>query len=158
LNYRQNVRIIAVLAGLLLPALGAARRKADSVRCLNNLRQVGLALRMYAEDHDARLPRARAVSETNRTAVLPAIHELLDPYLGGTRDVYRCPEDEEGWFERAGSSYEWNVSVNGRILHRLGERPGDGDVTRLHLMRDMEPWHWRGRRNAVFADGRAGRE
>ena len=43
------VAIIAVLAGLLLPALGAARRKADSVRCVNHLRQLGLALRLYTE-------------------------------------------------------------------------------------------------------------
>lgn len=50
------IAIIAVLAGLLLPALGSAKAAARRAACLSNLRQVGLAITMYAGDHDGRIP------------------------------------------------------------------------------------------------------
>ncbi len=46
------VAIIAILAAMLLPALSKARERARSAICINNLKQIGLALRMYAEDYD----------------------------------------------------------------------------------------------------------
>ncbi len=45
------IAIIAILAALLLPALSMAKEKGRSIKCLSNLRQLNLALRMYAEDH-----------------------------------------------------------------------------------------------------------
>ena len=45
------IAIIAILASLLLPALGRAKAQAQSAYCKNNLRQVGLTLRMYVDDH-----------------------------------------------------------------------------------------------------------
>jgi len=50
------IAIIAVLAALLLPALAKAKAKAQGIQCLNNLRQVGLAWVMYADDNNQRLP------------------------------------------------------------------------------------------------------
>jgi prepilin-type N-terminal cleavage/methylation domain-containing protein len=50
------VAIIAVLAGLLLPALGAAKQKAHQAKCLSNLKQVGVALQMYTDDNEDFLP------------------------------------------------------------------------------------------------------
>jgi prepilin-type N-terminal cleavage/methylation domain-containing protein/prepilin-type processing-associated H-X9-DG protein len=49
------IAIIAVLASLLLPALAAAKERARSTSCINNLRQIGLAIVLYAGDHDDKL-------------------------------------------------------------------------------------------------------
>jgi type II secretory pathway pseudopilin PulG len=46
------ISIISVLAALLLPALGLAKEKARSISCINNLKQMGLAIAMYGHDHD----------------------------------------------------------------------------------------------------------
>lgn len=49
--------IVAILASLLLPALVGTRRRADAIRCAENLRQIGLGLRLYADDDaHGRLP------------------------------------------------------------------------------------------------------
>jgi len=50
------IAIIALLVGILLPALAGARNAARSVRCLSNLRQNGLMIRAYADDNKGRTP------------------------------------------------------------------------------------------------------
>ena len=50
------VAIIAILAGMLLPALNSAREKARSISCLSRIKQVNLEMNMYADSHDDRLP------------------------------------------------------------------------------------------------------
>lgn len=60
------IAVIAILAGLLLPALASAKKKALGVKCLNNNRQISTAARLYTDDHDGeflRLWRDRVASD-----------------------------------------------------------------------------------------------
>ena len=50
------IAIIAILAGMLLPALSRAKGKAQQITCVNNLKQVGLALRLWADNNDGKFP------------------------------------------------------------------------------------------------------
>ena len=157
----MTVAVIGILASIFMPAVKSAKRRADSARCISNLRQLGISVRLYADENDGRLPTARAFGQTGTNVVgrdSPVIQQVLVPQMRGARDVFECPENKRGVFERDGSSYEWNTLLNGRILHRIGQDRPDENMTKTFLLRDREGWHPRGRKNAVFADGHAGPE
>jgi prepilin-type N-terminal cleavage/methylation domain-containing protein len=52
------IAIIAILAAMLLPALGQARNKAKTIVCANNFKQLGVILKLYTSDHDGGFPKA----------------------------------------------------------------------------------------------------
>src|SRR5688572_20834462 len=57
------IAIIGILAGLLLPALAKAKSKAHRIHCVSNLNQIGLAFRIFSNDHEGRFPWAVSTNE-----------------------------------------------------------------------------------------------
>ena len=83
------VAIIGVLAGLLLPALAAAKAKARSIQCMNNLRQIGLGLRTYADDFRGLVPETtHGISDIHRSWIF-----TLQDYVGDVDEIRACPAD-----------------------------------------------------------------
>jgi prepilin-type N-terminal cleavage/methylation domain-containing protein/prepilin-type processing-associated H-X9-DG protein len=151
------IAIIAILAALLLPALGGARERGRSAACLSNLRQVGLAIQLYTQDHDNRLPimrdRAGGAVVTND---LPSPELVLSNYLGNVK-ILRCPSDLKELFATTGSSYSWNSLLNGQNADKLQVMNMPFDPHQMPLMFDKEAFHAaRGEGkgvNYLFADG-----
>lgn len=107
------IAVIAILAGLLLPALNRAKTKAEGIYCVNNLKQTILAWVMYAEDNAGRLAEDRGASITtnawvtgimkwdypsvpwpDNTNTLNLTGCQLGPYLAGNPGVFKCPADK----------------------------------------------------------------
>ena len=70
------IAIITVLAALLLPAFASAREKGRRTVCVSNLRQVGIAIQIYSQDNNGRIPFGpKAPPFTNQTiSILPPVH------------------------------------------------------------------------------------
>jgi prepilin-type N-terminal cleavage/methylation domain-containing protein len=86
------IAIIAVLASLLLPALASAKLRAKQTKCASNLRQIGLALQLYADDHEGWLPlTTHGVTDTNLSWIF-----TLRPYLGNVDAIRVSPGDPRG--------------------------------------------------------------
>src|SRR5438552_19149481 len=71
------IAIIAVLASILLPALASAKRGAQKISCVSHLRQIGLAVTMYADENDGRLPKLEPL-QSDPLYVDPPLHRITE--------------------------------------------------------------------------------
>ena len=125
------ITILAILAGLLLPALARAKAKAQAIYCMNGQRQLALAWRLYSDDSDGRLPYASESAydpaSRNQTWVTGKLdrdpanrsnwdiaqdikHSPLWRYGGDQPGVWKCPSDQS------------SVNVSGIVKPRVRSR------------------------------------
>ena len=81
--------IIMILASMLLPTLGKAKEKAYTIACVNNVRQLGMAMQMYADDSNDRLPLAPGPLPWASTTPEPWTRVLFSYYANS--NVLACP-------------------------------------------------------------------
>ena len=81
-----TISIIAILAGILMPALNAARGKAHGIACISNLRQIGNAYNLYTNDNEEYWPELN-INEAPRQSHF----EIFTEYYNVTPSVYVCP-------------------------------------------------------------------
>jgi prepilin-type N-terminal cleavage/methylation domain-containing protein/prepilin-type processing-associated H-X9-DG protein len=156
------IGIIAILAGLLLPSLQRASRKAKRTSCVSNLHQLAIALTMYADENNQLLPAAERLPSmpADPDNVRPRITQVLDRYVGEKSGVFRCPEDTVGYFTKEGSSYEWNIRFNNEPINNPTVKVFSFEIPftpqNAPLMYDYENFHagsTNATKNVLFADG-----
>jgi prepilin-type N-terminal cleavage/methylation domain-containing protein len=161
--------IIAVLAALLLPGLSRGKESGKATACLSNLRQCGIALQLYVQDNQNKLPEMRDKSLDTVTNELPGPEEVLSSQLGNT-NVLRCisdawpgdkpklfPNGSATFFEQTGTSYSWNSLLNGQDAEHLTAFGLNFNPHEIPLMFDKDKFHLaRGpvkAQNWLYADG-----
>jgi prepilin-type N-terminal cleavage/methylation domain-containing protein/prepilin-type processing-associated H-X9-DG protein len=152
------IAILAIIAALLLPGLSRAKESGRGTACLSNLRQIGVALQLYVNDNQNRLPVMRdAPVGTNAVPdPLPSPDLVLSNELGNVQ-VLRCPSDKRKVYEETRSSYAWNSLLNGQHADRLEVMGLHFDPHQIPIMFDKEDFHAaRGPKkgvNYLYADG-----
>ena len=150
------IAIIAILAAMLFPALRRARSSAQRISCLSNVKQVGLASLMYANDYDGLLPWVKKDGRESYAQYLIAMH--MD--LGKSPDVMACPTDDANdapgtlscgqyWKGPWGNRLEHSYTANSHLF-RWGPHPSkDFDGQPMKNVAKIE----RSARTMLFADG-----
>ena len=125
------ISIIALLVGILLPALGAARRTAQGAACMSNLKQIGIAISAYSADHDEHVPSYRSWSRAispptdNHAAWIDTstfagfwvwTSTLVVQGYGAERDMFKCES-----FDDADNNSD--VSIRTADLEDPGHNP-----------------------------------
>jgi len=154
------VGILGLLVAISVPAVQMVMDRSAEAGCLNNLRQIGVALQSYAADHDGRLPRL-AAGRSFKSETAPVMDVVLLPYVS-SEEVFQCPGDDRGLFEKSGSSYFWNYfptiqedgSVNLKISALEFTLLQTKEHSKIPLVVDKEAFHRGGNHaNALYADG-----
>ena len=102
------IAIIAILAAILFPVFGKAREKARHTQCANNQRQIALAIILYIQDHNERLPDATTIWSTLK---LGSAQQSNTALLAATANVMRCPNRTD-----LANGYVYNGALSDKAL------------------------------------------
>ena len=157
------IAIIGCLVSLMMPSLIAVRQKADTMKCISNMRQIGASVNLYVTDHSERTPIIEPwPSEPVYSATDGAqtMIQALGPY-GVTTTVLQCPSDLRGpnYFAKEGSSYQWFPGASNQNTHavtnffpRMTSQNQTLPMSRLMLAFDYSAVH-NGGSDVLFGDG-----
>ncbi len=158
------IAIISMLASILFPVFAQARAKARQTTCTSNLRQIGLALTMYAEDYDGCLPLANEYpaappapsgADPEQYQGPPGIMDVIEPYVKN-RQIFRCPSDTDKMWEIQGTSYDYgygSLDADVPMPVQTIDSPWNLSPSSAILAGDYSPdWHTKGP-VVVYADG-----
>ena len=178
------VAIIGLLTAIMLPSLRSVRTQARRTVCGTNLRQIGVAMAGYLGDNDDRFPHATFMpSSIRQSPGSPGpvyITDMLNPYLKGNTEIFKCPADTPGridrdpplmdrsYFETERTSYEYRMWVR-QAGHRYGRLAGrtideianaierrtdePAPVNTIWIMRDLNNFHRNSRRVSTDEEG-----
>jgi prepilin-type processing-associated H-X9-DG protein len=146
--------IVAVLAAIAVPAARSGIARADSAKCLGNLRAIGVGLNGWLADNNMVMP-ALAAGRKSRSEDVPVIDTALAAYLPDAR-VFACPADKS-LARETGTSYYWNSVLSGQSAVNLNFLSLATDLSKIPVIVDKEGWHVHSedKVNHLFADGHA---
>ena len=150
------IAIVVILAALIFPAGNRVLESGRAASCVSNLRQLGAALNLYLGEHDMAMPELKA-GRSDKSEDVPVIDNTLDRYAPALR-VFACPADRS-IAEKSGTSYYWNVALNGQHLASLRFLL-IADPGHIPILADKEGFHpyEKNKVNLLYADGHATKE
>jgi prepilin-type N-terminal cleavage/methylation domain-containing protein/prepilin-type processing-associated H-X9-DG protein len=148
------IAILALLMGLLFPILGKVTDKARKSSCLNNLRQLGIAVNAYTANSRGFLPTCQRV--TTDPDDPEGVFNALEV---ASATVFRCPADTapdasgKTFHQQYHTSYEWNAWLSGMLIDKSDLTVQEVKIT-MPLMGDGASFHDQLGRNYLYVDGR----